>query len=171
MSLLPSEPSTPPTPHMSALDMLEMLTTHTPMLCTPIPSMLADMQSLVDAYLYSAYLHTPLQHLTASYVLPPYWELWRLGAGMRSCSLCAHYHCWTGIVSLHGCGLGIWHWTIFTSCTSHVSPEMQRGTETHVCIGHLWQIVGLPVWVVMRPHTMMLMMVTHSILCCLSWRT
>jgi hypothetical protein len=124
---------TPPTPHMPALDTPEMLTTHAPMPCMPAPSMLADMQSLLDVYLHSAYLHMRLQCSMASCVLPPYCKLRRLGAGTRSHSLCTHRHCWTGTVSLHGCGLGVWHWTIHTS---HVSPGMQRGMETHVCIGH-----------------------------------
>jgi hypothetical protein len=166
--LLPSCPPTPPIPHMPALDMLETLTTHALMPCTPAPSMLVDMQSLLNAYLHLAYLHVHLRCSMASCVLPPYCELWRLGAGARSHSPCTHHHRRTGTVSLHGHGLGVWHQMI---CTSHTSPGTQRGMEMHVCIGHLWQIAGLPVQVVMRPCAMTLMMATCSISCHLSWRT
>ncbi|KAI0275648.1 hypothetical protein BGY98DRAFT_1098701 [Russula aff. rugulosa BPL654] len=57
-SLLPSEPPTPPTLHMpsSSLDAPDTPTTtaFSPMPCTPAPSTLADMQSLLDAYFRSA---------------------------------------------------------------------------------------------------------------------
>ena len=57
-SLLPSEPPTPPTPHTpsSSLDTPDTPTTtaFSPMPCTPAPSTLADMQSLLDAYFRSA---------------------------------------------------------------------------------------------------------------------
>jgi hypothetical protein len=53
-SLLPSEPPTPPTPHTLELDTPETPTTHAPMPCTPAPSTLGDMQSLLDAYFRSA---------------------------------------------------------------------------------------------------------------------
>ncbi|KAN0119034.1 hypothetical protein V8E52_004481, partial [Russula decolorans] len=56
--LLPSEPPTPPTPHTpsSSLDTPDTPTTtaFSPMPCTPAPSTLADMQSLLDAYFRSA---------------------------------------------------------------------------------------------------------------------
>ncbi|KAH8981272.1 hypothetical protein EDB86DRAFT_3087201 [Lactarius hatsudake] len=64
-SLLPSEPPTPPTPTTPTLDMLDTLDTpdtpkaHArmeipmPMPCTPAPSTLADMQSLLDVYFRS----------------------------------------------------------------------------------------------------------------------
>ena len=56
--LLPSEPPTPPTPHTlsSSLDTSDTPTTtaFSPMPCTPAPSTLADMQSLLDAYFRSA---------------------------------------------------------------------------------------------------------------------
>jgi hypothetical protein len=55
-SLLPSEPSTPSTPQTPTTDMFdtpETPTTHAPMPCTPAPSTLADMQSLLDAYFRS----------------------------------------------------------------------------------------------------------------------
>lgn len=52
--LLPSEPPTPPTPHTpsSALDTPDTPTTtaFSAMPCTPAPSTLADMQSLLDTY-------------------------------------------------------------------------------------------------------------------------
>ncbi|KAI9462753.1 hypothetical protein F5148DRAFT_211408 [Russula earlei] len=53
-SLLPSEPPTPPTPQTPALDTPVTPTTYGPMPCTPAPSTLADMQSLLDAYFRSA---------------------------------------------------------------------------------------------------------------------
>ncbi|KAI0302913.1 hypothetical protein B0F90DRAFT_1713517, partial [Multifurca ochricompacta] len=57
-SLLPSEPPTPPTPLMpptpTTLDMPDTPMTHAPMPYTPVPSTLADMQSLFDAYFRSA---------------------------------------------------------------------------------------------------------------------
>ncbi|KAH9166578.1 hypothetical protein EDB89DRAFT_212065 [Lactarius sanguifluus] len=61
-SLLPSEPPTPPTPTTPTLDMLDTPDTpkaHArmqipmPMPCTPAPSTLADMQSLLDVYFRS----------------------------------------------------------------------------------------------------------------------
>ena len=56
--LLPSEPPTPPTPHTpsSLPDTLDTPTTtaFSPMPCTPAPSTLADMQSLLDAYFRTA---------------------------------------------------------------------------------------------------------------------
>lgn len=57
-SLLPSEPPTPPTPNTpsSPLDTPDTpaTTAFSPMPCTPAPSTLADMQSLLDAYFRSA---------------------------------------------------------------------------------------------------------------------
>ena len=56
-SLLPSEPPTPPTLHTPSLPDAPdtpATTAFSPMPCTPAPSTLADMQSLLDAYFRSA---------------------------------------------------------------------------------------------------------------------
>ncbi|KAH9983437.1 hypothetical protein BJV74DRAFT_620127 [Russula compacta] len=53
-SLLPSEPPTPPTPYSPVFDAPDTPITCGPMPCTPAPSTLADMQSLLDAYFRSA---------------------------------------------------------------------------------------------------------------------
>lgn len=56
-SLLPSEPPTPPTPTTPMLDTPDTpkarARMHVPMPCTPAPSTLADMQSLLDVYFRS----------------------------------------------------------------------------------------------------------------------
>ncbi|KAI0246343.1 hypothetical protein BJV78DRAFT_1286499 [Lactifluus subvellereus] len=52
-SLLPSEPPTPHTPGLDTPDTPDTPTTDAPMPCTPAPSTLADMQSLLDAYFRS----------------------------------------------------------------------------------------------------------------------